>query len=227
MATKKRKSVSKTVSDGEQVSNKHLKFAQEYTKHYNAAQAARDSGYAPNQVDKLMKNPAVKRLIRRLQTYDAKRYELTKEAIIKELAFSVLRDPVSLFDSEGFVISRMKDIPEEVRRCIEGFKVSKKRDPETGEVTQEIFDVKLTSKIAAIDLAMKHKGLFAAEEHKHTVTLDWTQLMATIAKPTEDPVEALIANPKLLSEKKKVMELPKAAYKVKELIEDQEEFEDD
>ena len=217
----------KSLSKSSPLSAKMRKFVEEYVVDYNAARAAAEAGYKSPKVagQKLLKHRDVVRALSVRQTYDAKKNELKKQRIIEELALCVLRDPVDLVDEKGLFHSDLRKIPENIRRCIDKFEVEQHVNPRTGKVTQTI-KVSLTSKLAAIDMAMRHKGLFAPEESNVNlkVPIDWDSLLragAAVMSGKDDPVQRRLDNP-TAPPPKKTVEIPKVDYTVSELAEEEE-----
>lgn len=221
----------KKLSKSSPLSAKMRKFVEEYVVDYNATRAAEAAGYKnPKHLgSKLLKHRDVAMALKVRETHSQKKNELKKQRIIEELALCVLRDPVDLVDSKGNFHSDIRKIPEHLRRCIDKFEVEQFIDKKTGKIIQKI-KVGLTSKLAAIDMAMRHKGLFAPTEQNHTVraSLNWDELMAAgrkIATGVDDPVEKRIQNP--TAPPSKVIDLPKADYTVTELLDEEDGEEDE
>lgn len=146
---------------------------------FNITDAARRAGYAsPGQAGtKLMKRPEIAAAIAKAINARLARNELESDRVIQELGYLALRDPLDLCDKDGYImVNDLRRLPERIRRCIDSLEVEQRTDPETGEVRQKI-KLKLASKLGAVELAMKHFGLFAAEKHEVKGSLDWDSLL--------------------------------------------------
>ena len=172
------------------------RFVVEYATLGNGAQAALNAGYSKKIAAvmscRLLKNPLIKSLLKNIKKKDAKKAELTREHILKELARGLFRDPAGLENERGFVVSSIKDIPIELRTIIDSFKVVQELDREGNPYSQKI-EVKLVSKASVIDMAMKHIGAYAAEKQESKLSLDWDSLYgrSKIVDPVEDEIKQL------------------------------------
>ena len=145
------------------LNNQQEVFAYEYVLDWNASRAARAAGYSVNRASvkghELLKHPLVKRLIGKLKDEKLRQLELTHENILRQLGYQLARDIAELTDGDGNLITNLRDLPAGLRACIDGIK-AKVEYGEDGEVVGKTLEYKFTSKISAIDLAMKHKNMF-------------------------------------------------------------------
>jgi phage terminase small subunit len=152
-------------------------FCFEYVLDFNGKRAAQVAGYSESSAvvlaSKLLKNPLVIKFIDQLQRQYMQKSTLTKERIMKEVEYNALRDVIDLCDKEGIIrLDDLSKMPESIRRCIDGIKVRQHYD-DNGQVAGQTFELKLTSKLGAIELAMKHFGMLAPAEHNVNVSMDW------------------------------------------------------
>lgn len=86
---------------GGELSPRHLKFCQEYVLSGNASDAWRKAGYKGKNADvdasKLLVNPGIQKEIKRLQEQASKKFEITQEAIMEELAAVAFARPADIF----------------------------------------------------------------------------------------------------------------------------------
>lgn len=167
------------------LTDKMQRFVAEYLVDYNGSRAARAAGYKqPSMVAaKLLKHPLVSKAVGNGRRKQLERLELTRKNIIYHLACCALRDPLDLCDKNGrIVINDMRELPEHIRACIDGIKVKQDFDDD-GKVVGQTIELKLVGKQGCIDLAMKHKGLFAAEKHETKHSLDWDALYGADGVP--------------------------------------------
>ncbi len=168
----------------DRLTDKQRIFLYQYLVDSNSKRAAIAAGYsektATQKGAQLLQHPLIKAQLGKLQRQDVIKLELSREEILKQLYYACTRDVGDFEDENGQVHTSLRAIPERLRACIDGFEVEQQSftDRETGEttITQKI-KVKLSPKLGAIDLAMKHKGLFAAEKHEVTVgVFNWDAL---------------------------------------------------
>lgn len=203
------------------LTDKQCRFVSEYLLTLNATDAARKAGYKqPNVASaKLMANSRIAKCIGNAQRQSLEKLELTREAMLRELAFCALRDPADLCDEHGAIITDdIRKLPERVRRCIDGIKqrITTDKDGNTTVVTE----LKLSPKIAAVELAMRHFAMFAPQQHELKLGIDWERLYEDgSAKPAPDPIAERIA--KLSQPPPKAIEqtpLPPLRYSVADLV---------
>ena len=126
--------------------------------------------------NKLMKDKRIQAILGKVLRERLERLEMSGDTLLRELAYCALRDPIDLCDENGHLdIDDMRNIPERMRRCIEQIKVREFTD-EDGN-TERTTELKLTGKLAAIEIAMKHHGMFAPQQHQVTMTsINWDDL---------------------------------------------------
>ena len=83
---------------------------------------------------------------------------------------------------------RERSLPPRIRRCIDGIKVKQHTDAE-GNVSQS-FELRLAPKTPAVELAMKHFGMFTPETQNVKHVFDWDSLYGRSTEP--DPIELRI-----------------------------------
>lgn len=156
-----RTNLSKVGSDISNLTDKQRMFVFEYVIDLNATRAARAAGYKSPQVrgSELLRNRKVARAIGKMQSDRTMQLGLRADTVIRELKYQVERDPIDLCDEEGVIHTDLNQIPENVRKCIDGIKQRVKKD-DKGKVIGVETELKLTSKLAAIEMAMRHMGLF-------------------------------------------------------------------
>ncbi len=178
------------------LSDKMVRFAMAYMIHMNSTQAAIDAGYAKSSAHVrgclLLKDPRMKALIGKLRREDKEKFEIERWEIIKQLHSGATRSGKGFVNDKGVIHTNLNDLPDEITDAIDGFKqkVRKYTLPDGTDVEEVETELKLMSKASCLDMAMKHKGLFATEEVKHTLALDWDQLYGVSVDPVVD-VKAL------------------------------------
>lgn len=181
-------------------------FVGEYlaTADLNATEAARRAGYsgASAAAAKLMKNTSVRKAIREGMRRRGERLEIKADRVLQELARIAFRDPIDLCDENGQVcLDDLREIPENARRTIEAIKtrVRTVRGGESGDSDGSGQDVEVemrfAPKIAALELLMKHLGMFAPEKKSVHMSLDPDLLFGTGDEGPDDgddPIERAI-----------------------------------
>lgn len=191
------KMTSRGIRHPDGLTDKQRKFVAEYMLTLNATDAARKAGYKqPNVTSaKLMANPLIAKQIDEAQRQGLEKLELSRDALLRELANCALRDVADLCDERGAIITDdLRKLPERVRRCIDGIKQRVTTDQNGNQtVTTEL---KLSPKIAAIELAMKHFGMLKPVEHNVKMQFDWDALyedrsMESVADPFAERIRNL------------------------------------
>ncbi len=145
---------------------------------FHPTEAAKKAGYKSPQVQafKLLKKPAIQAILGKALRERRERCELKADLILQEVAYCAMRDPIDLCDENGKIaVDNLHKLPERIRRCIDSFKIKRHIDRETGNITDTI-ELRLAPKIASLELAMKHLGLFSPEKHEDTIRVNWDDL---------------------------------------------------
>ena len=193
------------------LTDKETLFIKEYLVDMNQAAAARRVGFKnpSTSAGKLMKLPRVQKAILSQINHRAEKLEITSEKVLQELAYSVFRDPLDLCDPKTgqLIVNDMRQIPKRMRSCMEGIEVEAFTNPETGEIRQKM-KIKLTSKMAAMELAMKHLGLIEPIEQNVKVTVDWDRLYQDGSQTKQStPIEDRIAAVKNLVDARGIIDV--------------------
>ena len=154
----------------------------------DGAKAARAAGYAEKwagrQAVTMLRRPNVVKALAARREKLARKYELTSDSVIAELARIVHADPRRLFGNDGTLLP-MQDWPDDMAAVVASVE------------TDELFDgqgvgrkligytkkVKFWDKNSGIEKAMKHLGLFA-EDNK--------QRMGALANLPRDVLQAIV-----------------------------------
>lgn len=133
----------------------------------NATQAAETAGYSKKSAHaqgcRLLKDVKTQAIIKERQSDLARKYELTTESVIAELAKIVHADPRKLFDASGNV-KRIQDMPDEIAGAIASIEISEIGTD--GAAIGYTKKIKLWDKNSAIEKAMKHLGLYAVDNEQ-------------------------------------------------------------
>lgn len=190
---------------------KQVRFLMEYLVDYNGKAAALRAGYteasAGQMAHKILAKTPVKRFLAKFEKESQEAFEIDRYEILRHLAAVATRNAKWLVDDDGVLLlagQNINDLPDEVTIAVEGIKQKvKKYYDDRGEVSYEILttEIKLASKTEAIAMCMKHKGLFAPEQHdvRLAPSVDWAAIKAEKQKTIDvDPVKQ-----RLLEEERK------------------------
>ena len=182
----------------DRLTDKQRLFVYAYVKDPNATRAAIAAGYskatATAQGNKLLNIELVKLAIGKLTKTMLIEMKIDAGEVLRQLFAILTKDPANYVDENDRPL-KIHEMSYEARMAIDGLEIDSYTDDEGVEHTRT--KLRLASKAAAIDMAMKHKGLFAAIEVKNKISVDWDAMM----KPTDreedesaDPVEQKLLN---------------------------------
>lgn len=131
---------------------------------------------------KLLKRPRIKAYLGKVQKEDGERLELDRLEVLRQLWNALTRKIKDFSDASGLPLPPHK-LPPECQSIVDGYKVKVLKKWNTEEEVCEILSIeyRLTPHAVAREQAMKHKGLFAPEEHnvKHEVAaIDWALMQS-------------------------------------------------
>lgn len=173
------------MADIAKLSDKMRAFAREYVVDYKKKDAAIRAGCSPKSAsqyaNKMLKNPYVLKLIGRLEKESQDEFEIERGQILVELANCALRTGKDFVDKNGKLVDNILELSPRAQSAIDSIKQKVRTWVEAdGTQVEEVeTELKLVPKGQALEMAMKHKGLFAAEKHQHTVaSINWDELYA-------------------------------------------------
>lgn len=169
---------------------------------------------------RLLKRADVQQAIRAVMAPTLKKLEVSREDVLQRLIHLCLRTTEDFFDSENNLLPPSQ-ITERGKCCVNGIKQRTYYDRE-GNPTHSDLEYKLVPNEVAVDLAMKHKGLFAPTKGEVEVNVNGPVVNL------EDMVKAFESRPSQRIEQKienPVIDVPVEDYRVtvKELIDEDEE----
>lgn len=140
------------------MTKKQKKFVEEYLIDLNATQAAIRSGYsaktAQEQSSRLLSNVMVQQAISEEMAERSKRTGINQDRVVLELARIAFVKMTDLVDNHG----RIKDYAtDDDLACIESIKYKSSESDSGSSVERE---VKISSKLKALELLGKHLGMF-------------------------------------------------------------------
>ena len=160
-------------------SDKMRRFVLEHLIDHSKKAAAIRAGYpeksAGAMATKLLKNPIIKAYLGKIEREDVERLDLDREEVLRQLWYALTRKVTDFVDKNGEIKNPNK-MSERAQNVIDGLEQEVFIDAETGNRRIKT-KLRLSSKVSAIDMAMKHKGLFAPVEGKMLHQLDWDSLL--------------------------------------------------
>ena len=157
---------------------KELRFVSEYLACMNPVTAAKKAGYSAPMGKKLLENPIIAKMIAYEDQKTCEKLELSREEILLQLYYCVTRSVSDFCDAEGKIITDVRHLSERARNTIDGIEQDVYWDSEGNQHLKT--KIKLVPKATALDMAMKHKGLFAPQQidlaASNRPVLDWSKL---------------------------------------------------
>ena len=159
------------MKEADALTAKQARFIEEYLVDRNATQAAVRAGYAKSgaaeEGSRLLRNAKVRAALDAAIDAQQQRTQVTADRVLQELARLAFFDISQAFDADGRLLP-IRSMPEDLRRAIQGFEVETLyagTGRERGEVgiTSKF---KMPDKGRALELLMKHLGMFKPEEVK-------------------------------------------------------------
>lgn len=140
------------------LNEKQKRFCEEYLIDLNATQAAIRAGYsvktAAEQSSRLLTNVKVQSEISKEMAERSKRTGVNQDRIVQELARLAFCKITDVADTDGKI---KEDASADDLACIESIKV-KKTETDTGSAEER--EVKISSKVKALELLGKHLGMW-------------------------------------------------------------------
>ena len=140
------------------LTDKQKKFVEEYLIDLNATQACIRAGYSPKYADreghKLVENSRVSEAISKAMAERSRRTGINQDRIVQELARIAFVKITDVVDPDGEINTNASD---DDLACIESYKVE---DSDSVNGSSSKREVKLASKIKALELLGKHVGMW-------------------------------------------------------------------
>lgn len=167
------------------LNEKQIIFCKEYLVSMNATESAIKAGYskktAYSQGCRLLKDVRIKTFIDEQLYERASKLDITPNRILEELGHIAFFDISNIYD--GISLKEIDSLPENITRAISGIK--SRMEKSEGENVAEIVEIKSNDKLKALEMLMKHLGMFT-EKIVADVT---TQNTNTIIQVIEDKQE--------------------------------------
>lgn len=140
------------------LTDKQKKFVEEYLIDLNATQSAIRAGYSPKTANeqgaRLLANVSVQEAISKAMAERSRRTGINQDRIVQELARIAFVKITDVVDPDGEINTNASD---DDLACIESYKVE---DSDSVNGSSSKREVKLASKIKALELLGKHVGMW-------------------------------------------------------------------
>ncbi|MDE6210094.1 MAG: terminase small subunit [Lachnospiraceae bacterium] len=158
---------------------KQKRFVEEYMIDLNATQAAIRAGYSVDTAKEIgcenLTKPNISKKVGEAMAERSKRTGINQDRVVLELAKIALVNMTYIVDGEGKIKDTAKD---EDLACIEAIKY-KSSESDTGSSVER--EVRIASKLKALELLGKHLGMFKDKVEVSTIKEEQSQLESIIA----------------------------------------------
>lgn len=152
------------------LTDKQIKFCEEYIKDHDSIRSLRSAGYAENGIyvtaTRLLKNPNILDYIEWLKKKAQQRLKITPEMVLKEMYLLATVDLSKAYGEDGQLLP-IKDMPKELRKAISSVDVFKSYID--GDAVGETAKVRFYDKTKALDMLAKHLALYKDSTQHHVV----------------------------------------------------------
>jgi phage terminase small subunit len=201
--------------DLSKLTDKERRFCLEYLVDCDATRALMAAGYnckskrmATNLSAKMLKKPHIRKVVGYFEQKSREDCEIRREEVLWNLLCCTNRDGKQFVDETGRLIGSViledgevvagksiNDLPDELTTCIDGIKQKRKVTIyEDGSTYEEVTtELKLVPKAAALDMAMKHRGLFEPEKSEVRMIFDFDRLV----KDNSDTIDVDVGDVKI------------------------------
>lgn len=153
------------------LSNLQVSFCKQYIIHFNGARAAKEAGYNTvnynRQAFECLRNPIIKKYIELSQKKLADHFQISQERLIRELSNIAFFNLADLFDDDGKLLAPTR-IPRHASAAITEIKERVVQKLDGGETVIDR-QYKISRREQALDMLMKHLGLYAKDNEQRQV----------------------------------------------------------
>ena len=191
----------KVVTGERELTDQRMLFVAEYLVDFDATRAAIAAGYSKHTASvkgsQLLSDSKIARVVRQLQKEDLERCQLTREEVLLQLYYCATRSAADFCDENGRIITDVQRLTKRAQNTIDGIEQTISHDMNGEEIVRT--KLRLVPKAEAINMALKHMGMYAPDKHDVTVHpgLDFDKLAKEDRPPDEIEAELL---PKLEEE---------------------------
>jgi phage terminase small subunit len=145
------------------LNQKQILFVQEYLIDLNATQACIRAGYSEKTSRQMgtenLSKPAIQKAIAEAMEARMNRIEITQDAVLQEIAKTAFMDIGGMFNENNELLP-INEIPENLRRAIGSFEVSKTMVGSETLVEETLKKVRLLDKTKNLELLGRHLKMF-------------------------------------------------------------------
>lgn len=174
------------------LTEKQKKFCEEYVIDFNATQAAIRAGYSKKTANTIaaqnLAKLSIQNYIKELQKKREERTEVTADMVVKELAKLAFGDISQIYDKDGRMLEP-HELPKDVAATISSFKSRRENQgkDEDGNIEFAFIDeYKRYDKTKALELLMRHLGMFAKDNEQSKPEINIPQFNVTVAPKKKD-----------------------------------------
>lgn len=163
---------------GQDLNLKQRRFCEYYALHFNGTKAAIEAGYskaaAGQQSSTLLKNPKVREYLDHLTRKASKKIEITREAVLQEMAALAFSDIRDIFNDDGN-LKQPHEYDDKAAKAVQSIDVTTLNGDE-GQILVATNKIRLADKTKNLELLGKHLGLFTekVELTKKVTIKDYT-----------------------------------------------------
>lgn len=190
-------------------SDRMRRFCLEYLIDKKPKAAAIRAGYKATHADvtaaKLLRNPIIKAFLGKVERLDVEKLELDRLEVLRQLYYMLSRRADDFVAEDGSV-KPIHEMSDRAQSVIDGYEVEERftKDCDGEDVRIVKTKLKLSPKATAVDMAMKHKGLFAPDrvDVRSGRFADWDALTGDGREAVPDQIEQAIET-KFIEEEKR------------------------
>lgn len=173
------------------MTDKMVRFCQEYVIDLNATQAAIRSGYSESTARQIggenLTKPAIKKYVQNLMDVRARRLQITADEVLVRLDKMSRASVKDLFDGADKPL-RVSEWDDDFAQAVNGIKFTKQRSPDSeaeNPIYDDVVDVKLVDKKGVTELLGKHLKLFT-DKVEHSGEIDGEVTNRVVIQFTDD-----------------------------------------
>ncbi len=161
------KNNNKILKEESRITDKQMKFCEEYLVDLNATQAAIRAGYSIKTArsigNRLLTNVDIRRCIDKLKEKQSQRTQISADRVLKEVARLAFYDIRKAFDEDGR-LKNPKDLDDDTAAAIANIEALYSRLPGKKEILQGVKKIRMVDKGANLERLMKYLQLFEPME---------------------------------------------------------------
>jgi phage terminase small subunit len=149
------------------LTGKEYKFCLAYVADDNGTKAAKTAGYSEKTAGvtahKLLKKTKIQACLAQMQAHLAKKFEITAERVLEEIALAAFLNPRDLFTESGNV-KPINELPPQVMKCIKSINV--RHIAGNDEVAAQVMKITLLDKGDMLEKLMRYLNLYSDDNSR-------------------------------------------------------------